>query len=224
MTLKKTKLIRTDDGSFTIKSDLFDDTYHSIHGAVTESKHIFLKQGLQYHFEKNNCDLAILELGFGTGLNALLTYDFGLKNSIAIDYYTLELYPLPYKFAVGLEYDKYIENGKEVLSQFHNTPWDKVHHLHKKFNFRKHRISFELFVPKLKFDLIYHDAFAPTVQEEYWENPFIQQCYDWLNPGGVLISYCAKGSFKRALVEAGFIVEGLDGPPGKREITRAIKA
>ncbi len=218
------ELVLTNDGSYTLRSKLFNETFHSTNGALTESKHIFIRYGLQAVFEKNLKEISILELGFGTGLNALLTYEFALNNSFAINYHTIELYPLSFEETYSLPYREIIKNGKEVMQQLHISKWEIQNNLGKYFKLNKNKISFELYKPSIQFDLIYHDAFSPDTQEMYWNNPFIQQCYDWLNPGGVLVSYCAKGSFKRALKTAGFFVEGLEGPPGKREVTRAVKS
>lgn len=223
MPIKENVLVPTKDGSLTLRSAIFNETYHSIHGAITESKHVFIQEGLQYVFEIKQTDISILEFGFGTGLNALLSCDFAEQHSVNIDYHSLELYPISLSEAISMDYGKQLINGTAMMQKLHDANWEDSTFIEKHFKLTKNKISFELYEPVKQFDLIFHDAFAPSSQEMFWLNPFIQQCYDWLLPKAILVSYCAKGSFKRALRDAGFIVNSIAGPPGKREMTRAIK-
>lgn len=223
MPIEENELVLTKDGSLTLRSAIFKETYHSIHGAVTESKHVFIQEGLQYVFESKPTDISILEFGFGTGLNALLSCEFAEKHSAKINYHSLELYPISLSEAISMDYGQELINGTAIMQKLHDANWELSTFIENHFKLTKNKISFELYKPDIQFDIIYHDAFAPSTQEMFWLNPFIQQCYDWLLPKGILVSYCAKGSFKRALRGAGFIIEAIAGPPGKREMTRAIK-
>lgn len=217
------ELVLTSDGSPTLLSGVFSETYHSLHGAVSESKHVFIKNGLEYLFDLGLTHVSILEHGFGTGLNALLSYQYAKLHSLPIDFNSIELYPVSSEDISSLNFDIDLLGSKTILDLLHKVPWESEQEIASNFKLTKYKVSFEDFTSSKKFDLIYHDAFAPSTQEKYWLAPFLKQCYDWLNPQGILVSYCAKGSFKRALKEVGFIVESLPGAPGKREMTRARK-
>ena len=219
----KKKWVLTKDGSSTLKIENLKETYHSLHGAITETEFVYLENGLRFWqnaYPKLNC--SILELGYGTGLLTYLT----LLNTTetAVDYTSLEAYPLSVNDYKQLNYNELL-NSKAVISflAFSQLSWETEHKLTSKFKLTKHQTLFEQFSGNQFFDLIYYDAFGAHAQPDLWEKHWMKKCYDLLNKGGVWVSYCAKGSVRRALQEVGFTVERLPGPPGKREMLRAVK-
>lgn len=211
------KLILTQDGSHTLLSEKFGVHYHSLFGAIQESEHVFIRNGLLALKEKP--EIKILEMGFGTGLNAWLTW---LKTTEQpVFYTTFETNPITEAEARNLNYPALTgERNFICLHQVDWNSWEKLSH-----NFHLRKINQPIETSKLPpgFDLIYHDAFDPVVQPELWNLDLLRNYYDALNPGGILVTYCAKGNVKRALREAGFVVERLKGPPGKRHMLRARK-
>jgi tRNA U34 5-methylaminomethyl-2-thiouridine-forming methyltransferase MnmC len=161
----------------------------------------------------------------GTGLNILLTALEPSTQNIFIDYTAYELYPISADQAMQLNYHELLQEGntREILMQIHTLPWGTFSEIRPGFRLCKWQKSFETLDDEEQFDLIYMDAFAPEAQPEFWEAPFTEQLLKALKPGGIIVTYCAKGSFKRALKAAGFLVEALPGPPGKREMTRGKK-
>jgi tRNA U34 5-methylaminomethyl-2-thiouridine-forming methyltransferase MnmC len=222
MNFKKTWIL-TRDGSSTLKIENLKETYHSLEGAITESQFVYLNMGLRFWQNanpKSNC--SIFEMGYGTGLLAYLTF---LNNSeTCIDYTSLEAYPLSLTDYKQLNYNELL-NSKTGISflAFSRLSWETEHKLNSKFKLIKHQTLFEQFSRNHFFDLIYYDAFGAHAQPNLWEKHWIKKCYDLLNKGGVWVSFCAKGSVRRALQEVGFTVERLPGPPGKREMLRAVK-
>lgn len=220
------KILTTKDGSHTVVSDEFGETYHSLHGAVQEGEHVFIRHGLLHWLELYpGKDLHILELGLGTGLNAFLSLRaLSHHPGTNCTYTGLELYPISVEDATCLNYKETCAmNAEEELcfGRIHQAPWESAEAIMHNFKIEKLKRSFSDTNGIHAVDLIYLDAFAPGVQPEFWENPFLASLFKLLLPGGMLLTYCAKGSFKRALREAGFEVEALPGPPGKREMTRA---
>ncbi len=215
------KLILTEDGSHTIISGRFDVSYHSKFGALQETQTVFIDAGLDYLVSRGYRNIDILEMGFGTGLNVIMTY-IAIKG-IQINYTTIEAYPLSKLEYQELNYPTIIpldEKQTSVFLQMHSVPSDQELHLSDKFTFTKHIVKLEEFDSNKKYDLIYFDAFAPTSQEELWTEEIMKKLYNMCNPNAILVTYCAKGSFKRTLRAAGFKVEALEGPIGKREMTR----
>ena len=217
------KLITTEDGSHSIHLAELDETYHSIHGAIQESNHVFIEAGMKYWLEKNpkSISLSILEFGFGTGLNALLTaikVDGNQKTS----YHTLEKYPLSKEVTDSLNYGEVLDEPK-LFDKIHSTNWGLAQNISSYFSIRKIEIDLRNFSTNDYYDIIYFDAFAPSKQPELWTKSIFEHYYHMLNKGGVLVTYSAKGQLKRDLRSIGFHVESLPGPPGKFEITRAIK-
>ena len=212
----------TTDGSFTLFVPSLNEHFHSVHGAFTESNHIFIKAGFNYiapHFEAIN----ILEFGLGTGLNSLLTIQKSLEIDKPIFYHALEKFPvLPQEFSFDKALLSIFDNLnlQEILYQH----WESDYNIDKNRTIHKSQIDFNDFVATKKYHLIYFDAFAPEIQPELWSLLLFQKIYDAMEYGGMLLTYCAKGQFKRDLRSVGFTVEGLPGPPGKREITRATKS
>lgn len=211
----------TADGSHTIYSEQFKAMYHSTHGSIQESMVVFIENGLKY-IQKSKID--ILEIGFGTGLNAALTYDQHDNLHKEINYIGVEKYPISLELAKSINFKEYFSNDttNDMLLQLHNDQYFK----------RSHSPTFEAtiliqdvfeFDQVDSFDLIYFDAFAPSIQESLWQTPFLEKMYNALRTNGILTTYCAQGQFKRNLKSVGFSVESLPGPKGKREMTRAIK-
>ena len=217
---------QTKDGSNTLFVPDLNEHYHSVHGALQESQHVFIKQGLEYALEQKR-DIKILEVGFGTGLNAILTFPYALAQKAFIQYDTLEKYPLTEEVVRQLHFEQFVLNP-ELLAYFyelHAAPWNEPANVIPYFTLQKIHETLEEFVaPSSYYDVIYFDAFAPEKQPELWTDAIFEKLYKATRPGGVLVTYCAKGSFKRSLKAAGFEVEALPGPPGKREMTRGVKA
>lgn len=218
-----TTIIQTEDGSNSIQSAKFEATYHSIHGAIQETQTVFIDAALTYKAE-NQTKLSILEIGLGTGLNAFMTYLEAKKAGLDIHYTGIEAYPIALEVAQQLNYVELLEVPEEQAQflKLHAYPNEWVN-LSPSFQFYKQIGRFEDLKAQAQFDIIYYDAFAPSVQPELWEIELLEKMYQALKPNGVLTTYCAKGVFKRALKQVGFKVEGIPGPIGKREMTRAIK-
>ncbi len=217
-------LVETRDGSHTVESHQFGATYHSRYGAIQESRHVFIEAGLfcQTILKK---DLAVLEMGFGTGLNALLTAVEAERLPCQIRYETIEAYPLSLEMVVRLNYPELLSlpESRSWFQAMHAAPHGDWVDIHPHFRFRKHIGRMEAFAAPPSFDVAYFDAFAPETQPELWTEDVLGRVYDALLPGGVLVTYCAKGAVKRTLKALGFVLEALPGPPGKREMTRAVK-
>ncbi|MCH2234083.1 MAG: tRNA (5-methylaminomethyl-2-thiouridine)(34)-methyltransferase MnmD [Crocinitomicaceae bacterium] len=213
------KIIVTGDGSKTIYLPDLDETYHSRHGAVQESQHVFIDSGLELYKNKNS--VKIFELGFGTGLNCLLTHTWSAKRDIKIEYTSIEKYPVKEEDLKTL-YAEYDQN--DILNILHKSNWEEEVELNNNFTLLKLEgdIS-ELKCEAEQFDLVYYDAFGPNTQPELWTIKTLEVIHEIMKPKGVLVTYCAQGQFKRNLKELNFELESIPGPPGKREMTRAIK-
>lgn len=216
----------TEDGSTTIELVGKNENFHSIHGAIQESEHIFIQNGLLQK-AKEQSFISIFEMGFGTGLNALLTKLVSSKNNLKIDYFSIEAYPVEMELVEQLNYSERLElKGKEAnyLTALHTTDWAKKTELFPKFQFEKRNIKLEAIeLLENSFDLVYFDAFNPDLQPELWTEEVFLKIYLAMKSKGILMTYSAKGKVKRALKAAGFILNALPGPPGKREITQAVK-
>ncbi|HYX05403.1 MAG TPA: tRNA (5-methylaminomethyl-2-thiouridine)(34)-methyltransferase MnmD [Bacteroidales bacterium] len=216
---ERLKIHTTQDGSHTLYIPSLDEHYHSTHGSVQESQHVFIRAGFNA-IQQSSVD--ILEVGLGTGLNALLTMSEAEKHKKKVFYYGIEKYPLPSEILEKLNYKKILKNGDD-FNKIHACPWETEAAIYPWFSLYKTRADLlDAVLPDL-FDLIYYDAFSPGVQPSLWEEPVLQKMAHVLRPGGVFITYCARGAVRRALVESGLKVERLPGPPGKREILRAVK-
>ncbi|MFI5150121.1 MAG: tRNA (5-methylaminomethyl-2-thiouridine)(34)-methyltransferase MnmD [Bacteroidia bacterium] len=217
------ELKQTGDGSHTLYNEVLNEHYHSHHGALQESLHVFIRAGLDKIAEPGNI-LRILEIGFGTGLNCLLTLKESLDKNLAVEYTSLEPFPLTPEVATTLNYTQLPEftSLTDVFLQMHAQP-DNTQQLSPAFTLVRKLETLDHFIPSGNYSLIYFDAFAPQVQPELWTEAVFQKMYACLVPGGILVTYCAKGEVKRNMKKAGFINERLPGPPGKREMTRAIK-
>lgn len=199
-------------------------SYHSKYGAVQESLHVFISAGLM-PFLKPGASISVLEAGMGTGLNAFLTFLEGEKFQASISYEAIEAFPLEPEFAVKLNFPEVLNvlHEEPVFHAIHQLPWGQTFSLGTNFRFRKILARFEDYRPENAFDVVFFDAFAPGAQPEVWETAVLSVFYDVLRNGGALVTYCAKGEVKRRLRGLGFQVETLAGPPGKREMVRAIK-
>ena len=215
-------LIITADGSHSLLNVQMNETYHSVHGAIRESRHVFIREGLAYWFGQNAGRVSVLEVGFGTGLNALLSLEASQAGNRAIHYETLEAYPLRKEIYEQLNYGEKVL-GKDALNQLHQSSWGTVHNLTNLFSFVKHEVRLEDYlVARNSYDVIYYDAFAPSRQPDMWVLPMLEKVVSGLRPSGVFVTYCAKGQLKRDLRNLGLRVETLPGPPGKKEMVRAV--
>ena len=217
------KIITTNDGSKTIFIPEWNENYHSKHGALQEALHVFIKSGLE---EVENDRIRVLEIGYGSGLNAILTYINAGQNDKEIYYAGLEAFPISKDEFNALDYGslKSITDTKEVLLNFFDAPWERDVKIDDHFTLRKMKIELENFIPEEnKYDLIYFDAFGPRVQPEMWTKEILTKMFQTLDTNGIFVTYCAKGQVRRDLESLGFSVEKIPGPPGKREMLRAQK-
>ena len=218
----KREIIKTDDGSTTIFLPDLEEHYHSKHGAIQEAYHVFIKAGFDL-FPKQ--DISILEIGFGTGLNAFITYLEAEKNNQNIDYVGVEAYPVLTKEALLMNYvsELKVDNKAAVFKKMHEIDWEINNQIDANFCLTKRKQFFNDIVDENKFDLIYFDAFGYRIQPDLWSTEIFQKMYNALKKNGVLVTYAARGVVKRSMIEVGFTVEKLPGAPGKREMFRARK-
>jgi tRNA U34 5-methylaminomethyl-2-thiouridine-forming methyltransferase MnmC len=212
------KVVKTEDGSSTLYIEEMDETYHSTNGALQESLHIFINEGLR---NVKSESVKILEIGFGTGLNAIMT--LVNKENRNVEYHTLEPFPLGEKLISELDFPSFLD--PEFHGEFnllHQLSWGVLHEVGG-MKFQKYEITLQDFEINEQFDVIYFDAFAPSKQADVWALENLEKCFKLLNIGGFLVTYCASGQFKRNLKECGFVLEHPPGPKGKREMTKAIK-
>jgi tRNA U34 5-methylaminomethyl-2-thiouridine-forming methyltransferase MnmC len=215
----------TGDGSPTIYQPDIDEHYHSIHGAVQEAQHVFIENGLKDFL--NQSEISILEIGFGSGLNALLScLEIEEKTQSKIVYLGIESNPLSEEENLLIDYSKQIENSNctNIYQKIIHADWNEYQMICSQFELKKHQSKVEDYkFPFEKFDLIFYDAFGPRAQEEMWKKERFEPLFKTLKTNGILVTYCAQGQFKRNLKEIGFQVESRPGPPGKREMTIARK-
>ncbi|MGM0375561.1 MAG: tRNA (5-methylaminomethyl-2-thiouridine)(34)-methyltransferase MnmD [Bacteroidota bacterium] len=212
----------SEDGSSTLYRPDIDEHYHSIHGAIQESEHIFIRAGLDYFTGQ---DVSILEIGFGTGLNALLT--LMIRNGRHIRYHAIEKWPLDEDLMAGINYPECLSSknpeAEKHFRKLHESHWNQTSCITPWFTLLKENIDLRSFNPTGPYDVVYFDAFAPDKQPELWTPEIFKKIAEAMNKGGILTTYSAKGTVKRALTEAGMTIFKLPGPPGKRDIIRAIK-
>lgn len=221
------KIVKTNDGTDTIYLPDLDEHYHSTHGARQESEHVYLKCGLDYYVKRNISDkkkqIQILEIGFGTGLNALLTCMYAQQHKIPINYITLEPFPLKKEYINQLNFNLN-QYEATIFKNIHHVKWNKKNTLNEYFSITKWKLKLEDFKPSNLFNIIYFDAFAPSKQKNIWSPGNFSTLYNVLtNESGILTTYCAQGQFKRTAKNIGFSIELIDGPPGKREMIRLTK-
>jgi len=216
------EIIQTLDGSTTIHLKEWDECYHSKHGAIQEAQHVFIQNGLSLF---PNQSVSILEIGFGTGLNAFITFLEAKKLNQSINYVGVEAYPVAASEVLAMNYvdelNAFIQ--KNIFEQMHESKWDEKAVLNAEFELIKRKQFFDEIDDSEQFDLIYFDAFGYRVQPELWSTAIFQKMYTALRPGGKLVTYAARGVVKRSMIAVGFTVEKLPGPPGKREMFRASK-
>jgi len=217
------KLVETKDGSTTFFSERFQTTYHSTDGSVEESMHVFINNGFRYCLNSvEDKELHILEIGFGTGLNALLTLMESAKHDVTIHYHTLELYPLWLENIEELNFTQKLGAAyDECFKQMHLQEWNTTSEISKGFYLTKILRSVEEYNANTKFDLIYFDAFSPKEQPELWTKSVFSKMYSFLKDKSSLVTYCAQGQMKRNMKTVGFKLNALQGFGSKREMTRA---
>lgn len=219
------EILRTADGSDTLFVPELGESYHSLKGAIQESRHVFIETGLTPASE-GKASLNILETGFGTGLNALLTFFNASVSGPELKYTAVESFPLTADIWMRLNYPEVLGEAETtaIFTRMHQAPWGQTTALNARFMLEKLRLPLEDYIPGVGlFDLIYFDAFSPQVQPELWTPGIFIRMFEALVPGGILVTYSVQGQAIRAMQSAGFRTEKLPGPPGKRHITRAIK-
>ncbi|MBT8282885.1 MAG: tRNA (5-methylaminomethyl-2-thiouridine)(34)-methyltransferase MnmD [Muriicola sp.] len=218
----KRSIITTADGSRTISLDDWNEQYHSKHGAIQEAYHVFIKYGLS---ACSMDEISILEAGFGTGLNALITLHEAEKRNLRMVYTGVEAFPLTLDEVLNLDYVQAlgVPQLKEAYERMHTSKWEEKVSLNPNFLLHKRKMDFREISDKEQYHLIYFDAFGARVQPELWTQEIFQKMFNALKHSGILVTYSAKGSVRRAMEAVGFVVERLPGPPGKREMLRAVK-
>jgi len=219
------KIITTKDGSHTVQWPEWKVTYHSTHGAIQESAHIFIQAGLHYILQQNPSQpVYIFEMGFGTGLNAFLTAIEAQKAKINIHYTTVELYPLSLDEIAALNYPELLNGDANLFQQLHQSKWNEAVTISDNFTLEKIDANLFDYTTNQLFNVIYYDAFDPSTQPELWTQAVFEKLYTMLSNNGILVTYSSKSAIRRAMQAAGFVVTKLPGPPGKREIVRAASA
>lgn len=215
----------TGDGSKTIHLPDLNEQYHSKHGALQEALHVFIKMGLEPFIARKRSSniknpLHILEYGFGTGLNAMLTFQY--QNQYPIQYTGVEAFPVNMEEVNAMDYGNLLEDN-DLYQKIHSQPWEVFQEVAPHFSLLKKQLKFEALDDVDQYDLIFFDAFGPRTQPDLWVLDIFTQAFASLKSGGVLVTYCAQGQARRNMQAAGFEVERLPGPPGKREMLRATK-
>lgn len=221
----KRQIITTGDGSKTIQISEWNEQYHSTHGAIQEAEHVYINSGLEYFKTDSTKEINVLEVGFGTGLNALLTSIWAEKQQVKINYTGVEAYPVSSDEIQHLNYPEQLSFPKatKLFTEIQHSEWKIFKKISEYFNLKKVQMFFEKIQYKNQFDVIYFDAFGPRVQPELWTENIFEIMYNAMRESGVLVTYSAKGSARRALQSVGFQVEIIPGPPGKRHMLCAVK-
>ena len=218
----KREIIITDDGSTTIRIPEWDENYHSTHGAIQEAKHVFIKNGLDLFQSQDS--ISILEIGFGTGLNAFITF-LETLNKEKVNYVGVEAYPISQEEIAQMNYVSELDSEmyQEIFDKMHSCDWEKQETISENFHLTKRKQFFQDIEDKNQFDLIYFDAFGFPLQPELWSEVIFKKMFDALLPKGTLVTYACRSSIKNAMLSVGFSIEKLPGAPGKREMLRATK-
>lgn len=220
--MRALQIITTADGSPSLFNAELDETYHSRHGAIQESQHVFINHGLKHWLSvTGRREVVIFEMGFGTGLNAWLTHQVAMAEKLSVIYLSLEAFPLPEAIWNNLQYTT-AQAG--TFRKLHEAPWGEAIAFDESFTLHKIHGSLENLRMQWPVDLIYYDAFAPSKQPHLWTLPVLKNVCSTLNEQGVFVTYCAKGQLKRDLRLLGLTTETLQGPPGKKEMVRASVA
>ena len=223
MTNHRLKLITTEDGSHSLLREDLNETYHSFHGARSESAYVFIEQCLHYYAEHTKKGpIHIFEVGFGTGLNAFLAAAYAAEHQLSLEFHTVEPFPVKPDIYQQLNFGQ-SEEERSLLNALHESGWESPRSITNHFSLVKYETTLEDFSEARDFDMIFFDAFAPSKQAEVWELTNLKKCFDLLQPGGILTTYCAQGQFKRNLAAAGFEVQTLKGAMGKKEMVRGVK-
>ncbi|MGJ8684308.1 MAG: tRNA (5-methylaminomethyl-2-thiouridine)(34)-methyltransferase MnmD [Nonlabens sp.] len=219
----KREIIDTGDGSKSINIPEWKEQYHSKHGALQEALHVFIEMGLKDTLSRKQDPketISIIEYGLGTGLNAMLTAQF--LTDTPIHYTGVDAYPVTYEEAMAVNYGELLKD-ETLYKKLHSCEWEQPVKLTSNFTIEKLEKKFKNLDDIATYDVIYYDCFGPRVQPDLWKLDMFQAAYASLKPEGVLVTYCAQGQARRNMIEAGFTVEKLVGPPGKREMLRARK-
>ncbi|WP_299336049.1 tRNA (5-methylaminomethyl-2-thiouridine)(34)-methyltransferase MnmD [uncultured Psychroserpens sp.] len=219
------KIITTADGSKTIQIEDWNEQYHSVHGAIQEASHVYIKHGLLFFISENkpHDPISILEIGFGTGLNALLTLLKSEELKLPMSYVGVEAFPVSSEELNQLNYTSELNIDSLYFQQLHQPSWEEVHQISNLFQLTKQQKFFKDISEENAYDIIYFDAFGARVQPELWTEDIFRLMHRALRQNGVLTTYAAIGSVRRILQSLGFEVQRLEGPPGKRHMIRAIK-
>lgn len=217
----KREIIITADGSTTIHLADWNENYHSKHGAIQEANHVFINNGLSLFYGKNK--ISILEIGFGTGLNALLTLLYAKEKKLKVNYETIEAFPVIISEIQNINFPEQLQVERTLFEKLHQLSWEQTHPVTEYFHLKKRKQYFDSISDSNRFELIYFDAFCPRVQPELWTAAIFKLMHKALKKQGVLVTYSANSNARRALLSVGFQVEKLPGPPGKREMLRATK-
>jgi len=215
----KREILITSDGSSTIHLPDWNEQYHSKNGSINETYHVFINKGLKL---VESDKVSILEIGFGTGLNCFITF---LESTKEIHYVGVEAYPVTPEEVDKMNFITVLDAAKDsaIFNKIHKVSWNAKHQISDSFSLEKRKQFFEDIEDKEAFNLIYFDAFGARVQPQLWTEEIFLKMFNALKENGILVTYSAKGSVRRAMQAVGFIVERLPGPPGKREMLRAIK-
>lgn len=218
------QIITTGDGSHSLYNPELDETYHSRHGALQESRYVFIQQGLDL-VDPLQQPIRILEVGFGTGLNAVLANEYGEKYNRKIEFTTLETFPLSNEVTEAINVEDTVGQGNMTFfTQLHSAEWNKPIEISDIFTLEKLNITVQEWpVRAAYYDVIFYDAFGPRAQPEMWTLEIFQKLYNSMRNRGIFVTYCAKGQVRRDLTTAGFHTSRLPGPPGKREMLRGEK-
>ena len=220
------RVITTDDGSSSLFVPDLNETYHSFHGAIQESLHVFVKNGLEHYILQNQVKrVKVFEVGFGTGLNALLSYQYAEQKQIFVDYYTIEAYPIEMDLVERINYPEKLDlaNARSVFDEMHRSESSTTVPFGRFFRQTKYHGDLRSFHSRpLDIDVIYFDAFAPNKQQDLWTIEIFKKLHRYQSSSGLLVTYSAQGQFRRDLKSAGYTeIKKMPGPPGKKEMTLA---
>lgn len=220
----KIDIITTKDGSHSLYNAELDETYHSRHGAIQESQYVYIQQGLDFISKEG--EIKIFEVGYGTGSNLLLSINYLLQHPhLKLSYTTIEKYPISLTKLKQLNYADFCidEEARTLYTKAQEATWNVCHELHPRLVFTKVHADIHEYLPESGIDLVYYDAFAPSKQNDIWDLEILRKIYNQMSDGGILVTYCSQGEFKRKLKTLDMEVTTLPGPPFKKEMIRALK-